>query len=68
MVSDKLCLALSLQDGGIPLFISRMKEHGYPPGWKILREEILKMFDENGEGKRVCVCVHALIKLNIHMY
>ena len=50
LCSDKLRAALSLQDGECPIFINRMREYGYPPGWKLFREETLKMFDSTGEG------------------
>ena len=48
--SDKLRIALSLSDGDLPLYIIRMKEFGYPPGWKLLKEESLKIFDGKEEG------------------
>lgn len=52
-LSSKLRAALGLSDKNHtpPLYILRMRELGYPPGWRQIQEEDLKMFDEPGQGK-----------------
>ena len=52
-LSSKLRAALGLSDKSHtpPLYILRMRELGYPPGWRQIQEEYLRMFDEAGQGK-----------------
>lgn len=51
MVSKKLREAMGLEDHMIPSYVLRMKEVGYPPGWKLFKQEGLKMFVGEGVGK-----------------
>ena len=69
-LSSKLRAALGLSDKSHtpPLYILRMRELGYPPGWRQIQEEYLKMFDEPGQGKRADLANFILLSLQSTQY
>ena len=56
---------MGLEEGELPSYIQKMHQLGYPPGWKALHEDILKMFVDPGHGLLLALSLSLSLSLSL---